>query len=184
MRPFRVGDRIKIGEIVGNVMEKTPFVTRIRTPKNEEVTIPNSTIMSAQTFNYSQSARSYGLILHTEVTFGYDTPWQKVHEFLLDAAKRTSDVLETPKPFILQTALSDSYAEYQLNAYIEDADKMARIYSDLHQNIQDTFNEAGLELTTPHYQAHRDGNKSTLPTSYLPDGYQAPPFHIKMEQKQ
>ena len=180
MRPFKVGDRIKIGEIVGNVVEKTPFVTRIRTPKNEEVTIPNSSIMSAQTFNYSQSARTYGLVLHTKLTFGYDTPWQQVHELLLNAAKRTSDVLEDPKPFILQTALNDFYAEYQLNVYINDADKMPRVYSNLHQNIQDVFNEAGLELTAPHYQAHRDGNKSTLPPAYLPDGYQAPPFHVKV----
>jgi small-conductance mechanosensitive channel len=152
MRPFKVGDRIKIGEIVGNVIEKTPFVTRIRTPKNEEVTIPNSTIMSAQTFNYSQSARTCGLVLHTELTFGYDTPWKQVHELLLNAAKRTPNIMETPKPFILQTALDDFYAEYQLNVYINDADKMPRVYSDLHQNIQDTFNEAGLDLLSPHYQ--------------------------------
>ena len=182
MRPFKVGDRIKIGDVVGNVVEKTPFVTRIRTPKNEEVTIPNSSVMSAQTFNYSQSARSYGLVLHTELTFGYDTPWQQIHELLLNAAKQTPDVLEEPKPFILQTALNDFYAQYQLNVYISDADKMPRIYSDLHQNIQDTFHEAGLELTTPHYQSSRDGNKSTLPTSYLPDGYQAPPFRVRVEK--
>jgi len=167
MRPFRVGDRIKIGDLIGNVVEKTPFVTRIRTPKNEEVTIPNSNIMSAQTFNYSQSARTYGLILHTSAGLGYDTPWQKVHELLLEAAKRTPDVLENPKPFILQTALDDFYVNYQLNVYVVDADKMAQIYSDMHQNIQDVFNEAGIELMSPHYQAYRDGNQTAVPVSYL-----------------
>ena len=166
MRPFKVGDRIKIGEIVGNVVEKTPFVTRIRTPKNEEVTIPNSGIMAAQTVNYSESARSYKLILHTELTFGYDAPWRKVHELLLQAAAQTPNVLETPKPFILQTALDDFYAEYQLNVYAGDADKMPQIYSDLHQNIQDAFNDAGIEIMSPHYRAHRDGNKTTIPAKY------------------
>ena len=182
MRPFKVGDRIKIGDLIGNVIEKTPFVTRIRTPKNEEVTIPNSGVMSAQTLNFSQSARNYGLILHTEVTFGYDTPWQKIHELLLNAAKQTPDVLEDPKPFILQTALNDFYAEYQLNVYVIDADKMPRIYSDLHQNIQEVFHKAGLELVASHYYAHRDGNRSTLPTTHLPNDYKAPSFHVKVER--
>jgi small-conductance mechanosensitive channel len=183
MRPFKVGDRIKIGEIVGNVIEKTPFVTRIRTPKNEEVTIPNSSIMSAQTFNYSESARTCGLILHTELTLGYDIPWRQIHELLLNAAKRTPDVLKNPKPYILQTALDDFYVEYQLNVYTNDADKMPRIYSALHQNIQDVFNESGVEIMSPHYQAHRDGNQTTIPASYLSKDYQAPPFHVKIENK-
>ena len=146
MRPFKIGDRIKIGEIVGNVVEKTPLVTRIRTPKNEEVTIPNSNIMTAQTFNYSESARTWGLILHTTIGMGYETPWRKIHELLIDAAKRTPDTMKEPKPFILQTALDDYFVEYQLNVYISDADKMALIYSNLHQNIQDVFNEAGIDL--------------------------------------
>lgn len=163
MRPFKVGDRIKIGDLMGNVIEKTPFVTRIRTLKNEEVTIPNSGIMSAQTFNYSHSARTYGLILHTKLTSGYNTPWRQIHELLLTAATRTSDVLETPKPFVLQTALDDFYVEYQLNVYVNDADKMTQIYSAMHQNIQDVFNEAGVEIMSPHYQAYRDGNPIAIP---------------------
>jgi len=180
MRPFKLGDRIKVGDVVGNVMEKTPLVTRVRTPLNEEITIPNSNIMSAQTFNYSYAARTYGLILHTKLTIGYDTPWRQVHELLLSAAGKTANVEENPKPFILQTALNDFYAEYQLNVYIVDADKTARVYSDLHQNIQDVFHEAGLELTSPHFQASRDGNHSTLPDSYLPDNYKAPAFNVKL----
>jgi small-conductance mechanosensitive channel len=165
MRPFQIGDRIKIGETVGNVIEKTAFVTRIRTPKNEEVTIPNAGILSAQTFNYSESARAYKLILHTEVTFGYETPWRQVHELLLEVAERTPDVYKTPKPFILQTALDDFYAEYQLNVYIGNADKMPQIYSAMRQNIQDVFREANIEIMSPHYRAHRDGNKTTIPAS-------------------
>jgi len=182
MRPFIIGDRIKIGDIVGNVVEKTPFVTRIRTPKNEEVTIPNSTVMSAQTINYSQSARTYGLILNTTFTFGYDTPWRQVHELLLSAAKRTPNVQENPKSFIFQTALDDFYVEYQLNVYVIDADKMAQICSDLRQNVQDVFNEAGVEIMSPHYQANRDGNRVTNPIPYLPENYQPPTFQVKIEK--
>ena len=182
MRPFKIGDRIKIGDLVGNVVEKTPLVTRIRTPKNEEVTIPNSNIMTAQTFNYSESARTWGLILHTTVGICYDTPWREAHEMLVEAAKRTPDVQENPKPFILQTALDDYYVQYQLNVYVVDADKMALIYSGLNQNIQDVFNEAGIELLSPHYHAHRDGSQSTMPTSYLPPDYKAPPINIKLDK--
>ena len=180
MRPFRVGDRIKIGDLIGNVVEKTPFVTRIRTPKNEEVTVPNSNIMSAQTFNYSHSAKAHGLILYTDVSFGYDVPWRQVHQLLLEAAGRTPDVMKKPEPFILQTALDDFYAVYQINVYIEEADKMALIYSELNQNIQDAFTEAGIELVASHYAAHRDGNHSVLPANYLPANYKAPLFNVKI----
>ncbi|MDE6268875.1 MAG: mechanosensitive ion channel family protein [Muribaculaceae bacterium] len=167
MRPFRIGDRIKLNDTVGNVMEKTPFVTRLRTPKNEVVTIPNSFIMSSHTVNYSASARQFGLIIHTTVTIGYDAPWRQVHQLLIDAARSTPGVLDHPKPFVLETELQDWYPCYQINAYIKDANRLAQIMSDLHQNIQDTFNEAGVEIMSPHYYAGRDGNASTIPSDYL-----------------
>lgn len=163
MRAFKQGDRIKLNDTVGNVIEKTAFVTRLRTIKNEIVTIPNSFIMSSQTVNYSSSARSYGLIIHSEVTIGYDTPWRQVHQLLIDAAKATSGVMPEPTPFVLETSLSDFYPVYQINAYIQDADKMTSIYSDLHQNIQDYFDKAGVEILSPHYTAFRNGNASTIP---------------------
>ena len=163
MRPFKLGDRIKLDEPTGNVVEKTAFVTRIRTPKNEVVTIPNSFIMSSHTVNYSASARTYGLIIHSEVTIGYDAPWRKVHQLLIDAALATPGIQANPEPFVLETSLSDWYPVYQVNAYIKDADKMAIIYSDLHQNIQDYFNKAGIEIMSPHYVATRDGNEITIP---------------------
>lgn len=167
MRPFKLGDRIKLNETTGNVIEKTPFVTRIRTPKNEVVTIPNSFIMSSHTVNYSASARQYGLIIHTTVTIGYDAPWRQVHQLLINAARSTEGVMSDPKPFVLETELQDYYPCYQLNAYIKDADKLAQIYSNLHQQIQDTFNEAGVEIMSPHYYAKRDGSASTIPSDYL-----------------
>ncbi len=167
MRPFKIGDRIKLNDTTGNVVEKTPFVTRLRTPKNEIVTIPNSFIMSSHTVNYSASAREYGLIIHTTVTIGYDVPWRQVHQLLINAARETNGVLEHPKPFVLETELQDYYPCYQLNAYIKDADRLGDIYSELHQNIQDTFNEAGVEIMSPQYIATRDGNESTIPADYI-----------------
>lgn len=163
MRPFKIGDRIKLNDTTGNVIEKTPLVTRIRTPKNEVVTIPNSFVMSSHTVNFSQSAREYGLIIHSEVSIGYDVPWRKVNKLLIEAALNTPGVVDDPRPFILSTSLNDWYPVYQVNAYIKDADKLAQIYSDLYQSIQDRFNEEGIEIMSPHYMAVRDGNASTLP---------------------
>lgn len=165
MRPYKLGDRIKLNDTVGNVIEKTPFVTRLRTPKNEVITIPNSFIMSSHTVNYSASARDYGLIIHTTVTIGYDAPWRQVHQLLINAARITEGVLENPKPFVIETELQDYYPCYEINAYIKDVDRLAQITTELHQNIQDTFNEAGVEIMSPKYVATRDGNASTIPTS-------------------
>ncbi len=163
MRPFKIGDRIQLNETTGNVIEKTALVTRIRTPKNELVTIPNSFIMSSHTTNYSESARDLGLIIHSEVTIGYDTNWRKIHQLLIDSAKATPGVSADPEPFVLETSLSDFYPVYQINAYIKEADKLPRIYSALFQNIQDKFAEAGVEIMSPHYTAFRNGNESTIP---------------------
>ena len=167
MRPFKLGDRIKLNDTTGNVIEKTPLVTRIRTPKNELVTIPNSFIMSSHTVNYSASARTYGLIIHAEVSIGYDVPWRKVHSLLLKAAQATQGVAADPEPFVLETELQDWYPVYQINAYITEADQLAQIYSNLYQSIQDVFAEADIEIMSPHYMAVRDGNATTTPKDDL-----------------
>ena len=164
MRPFRKGDRIKLNDTTGDIIEKTPLVTRIRTPKNEIVTVPNSFIMSSQSINYSRSAQDFGLILHAEVTIGYDVPWRLIHRMLIDAALRTKGILHEPYPFVLETGLNDWYPVYQINAYTRDAQRMALIYSELFQNIQDRFNEEGVEIMSPTYIATRDGNASTVVT--------------------
>lgn len=163
MRPFKLGDRIKLNDTTGNVIEKTPLVTRIKTPKNELVTIPNSFIMSSHTVNYSASARMYGLIIHAEVSIGYDVPWRKVHALLLKAAQATPGILPDPEPFVLETELQDWYPVYQINAYIKEADQLTQIYSNLYQSIQDIFAEADIEIMSPHYMAVRDGNETTIP---------------------
>ena len=119
------------------------------------------------------------MILHTTVTIGYDAPWRQVHELLRGAADRTTHVVKEPKPFVLQTALDDFYVNYQVNVYTDQASKMAQIYSELHQNIQDSFNEARVEICSPHYRQLRDGNSTTVPTEYLEKGYDPPRFRVE-----
>jgi len=183
MRPFKIGDRVQIGDVTGDVIEKTTLVIRIRTIKNEDITVPNSTVLSANTINYSANALDKGLIIHTTVTIGYDAPWKDVQQALINAALRTELILKKPEPFVLQTSLDDFYVSYQLNAYTKDANAQANIYSELHKNIQDCFNEAGIEIMSPHYGSLRDGNQTTIPSDYLSKDYEAPTFNIKQEKE-
>ncbi|MDK1079845.1 MAG: mechanosensitive ion channel [Anaerolineae bacterium] len=182
-RAFKVGDRVKIADTVGDVIEKTLLVTRIRTIKNVDITVPNGMVLGSHIINYSSVAQERGLILNTTITLGYVVPWRLVHETLIKAALVTSNIQEKPKPFVYQTSLDDYYVSYELNAYTNLPSDMAKIYSDLHQNIQDKFNEAGIEILSPHYQAARDGSHSTIPVEYLPKDYQAPPFHVSVRKE-
>lgn len=165
MRPFRQGDYVELNNTIGIVIEKTPLVTRLRTPKNEIITIPNSSVMSSPTINYSESAREKGLILHTEVSIGYDIPWQDVHAAMITGAKRTPNVLQDPEPFVLQLRIEDWYPVYQINVYITNVNIKPRIQSDLNQNVMDALHEANIEILSPHYIAVRDGNPSTIPSA-------------------
>jgi small-conductance mechanosensitive channel len=179
MRSFRVGDVIKVGEALGVVLERRLYITRIQTPKNHIITIPNSTILAGHVTNFSQVVREgNGLILHTSNTIGYDAPWETVHALLIEAARASKHILPNPVPFVLQTALNDFYVTYQLNAYTDAPELMPQIYSELHQNIQNKFNEAGVEIMSPHYTQLRDGNRTTIPADYLPPDYEAPAIRI------
>lgn len=181
-RAFQLRDMIKIGELTGIVVEKNLLVTRICTPKNVIITLPNSTILNSNIVNYSALAKrpsdTTGLILHTTITLGYDVPWQNVHQALIQAAQLTPHILAEPAPFVLQTALNDFHVSYELNAYTDRPDRMQFLYSDLHQNIQEQCNQAGIEILSPSYLAMRDGNHSTIPETYLPPNYQAPGFRV------
>jgi small-conductance mechanosensitive channel len=154
MRPFKIGDRVKIKDVTGFVVEKNLMVVRLKTHKNEYVTFPNLTILGDNITNYNTSSDEdeEGLILHAEVTFGYSTPWETIHEILINAALATDYVLKKPKPFVLQTALDDFYARYQINCYTKEVDKVPRIYTQLFENIQSGFMEKGLDLTSAHYE--------------------------------
>jgi len=185
MRPFKIGDFIKIGEVSGTVIEKTTLVTRVRTPKQEDITIPNSTVLSSSSINYSANANDNGngLLIHTTITIGYDTPWNLIHKALIESAMRTELVEKTPTPFVLQTSLDDFYVSYEINAYTKHPNQQPLIYSKLHQNIQDCFNEAGLEIMSPHYNSLRDGNKTTIPENYLSKDYKTPNFNVNNDLK-
>ncbi|MCL2209790.1 MAG: mechanosensitive ion channel family protein [Treponema sp.] len=154
MRPFKIGDRVKIKEITGFVVEKNLTVVRLKTHKNEYVTFPNIMIMGSNIINYNTSSDEDedGLIIYAEVTFGYATPWQTVHDVLISAAYATDHVQKKPNPFVLQTKLDDFYACYQINCYTKDVDKVPLIYTLLYKNIQDGFREAGIDMTSAHYR--------------------------------
>jgi small-conductance mechanosensitive channel len=184
MRPFKIGDFIKIGDVTGTVIEKSPLVTRVRTPKQEDVTIPNATVLSSSSVNYSANTitEANGLLIHTTITIGYDSPWVDVHKALIVAALRTDLLEQTPTPFVLQTSLDDFYVSYEINAYTKHPTKQPIIYSKLHQNIQDCFNEAGLEIMSSHYSSLRDGNRTTIPNDYLDKDYASPAFNVAKEK--
>jgi small-conductance mechanosensitive channel len=162
MRPYKIGDRVKIADTAGDIIEKNLLVTRVKTIKNEIITVPNSQVLSNASINYSQSSdRSDGLVIHSTVTIGYDVPWRLVHKMLIEAACQTPFIEKNPKPFVLQTSLDDFYVSYQINAYTNEPRRQAVIYSDLHALIQDIFAKNGVEIMSPHYRANREGPDTT-----------------------
>ena len=163
MRPFAVGDRVRIADTMGDVEERGILVTRVRTPKNVVITIPNAQVLGSHLINYSRVAQDSGVVLHTSVTIGYDVPWPRVHEALLAAAREVDGILDEPGPFVLQTALGDFTVSYELNAYTKQPERMGGLYSDLHKQIQVAFAAAEIEITSPTWHAVRDGNKTTIP---------------------
>jgi small-conductance mechanosensitive channel len=152
-RAFREGDRVKIGEHMGDVEEIRLFVTRLRTIKNEEVVVPNSTILNSEVINYSSMARERGLILHTTVGVRYETPWRQVEAMLLEAAARTEGLSKDPAPFVFKKELGTFCVIYELNVYCDSPRKMMLVYTELHSNILDAFNEYGVQIMTPAYES-------------------------------
>jgi small-conductance mechanosensitive channel len=150
---FRPGDRVKIGEHVGEVMDVRALSTRLRTLKNEDINIPNSEVLTTAVVNYSNFPREEGIILHTEVGIGYDVPWRQVEAMLIMAASRTGGLEAKPPPFVLQLSMGDFTVVYQLNAHCRSVKRMPRIYSELHANIQDVFNEYAVQIMSPNYEA-------------------------------
>jgi len=169
MRPFMIGDRVRIGETIGDVIEKSLLVTKVRTLKNEDVTIPNATIINTHLWNYTKNAKELGIILYTSVTIGYNVPWEKVNNLLLKAAKNTKLLSRENKPFVLHKGLNDNYVEYELNVYTKQPGKMAQIYSDMHAQIMNVFRKEDVEILSPQYISTRDGNHSTVPQENTPD---------------
>jgi len=178
-RAYRLGDRVRVGDTYGDIVATSLLVTKVRTIKNEEITIPNAIVLGNSVTNYSREAGTLGLILHTSVTIGYDAPWRTVHGLLVEAALATPGVLRDPPPFVWQTALNDFYVTYEINAYTAAAHDAPAIYADLHARIQDAFYAAGVEIMSPHYASLRDGNTIAIPEASRPPGYRAPGFRVE-----
>jgi len=163
---FREGDMVRVGDVVGRVEEIKLMTTRVRTPKNEKVILPNSNILNTDVINYTTQAHEDGLVLHTTVGIGYDTPWRQVEAMLLTAAQRTEGLEVEPPPFVLQQGLGDFTVNYEINAFCKTARQMPKLYSDLHANIQDVFNEHGVQIMSPHYIADTESPKVVPPEKW------------------
>ena len=150
---YREGDWVRIGDEEGQVEAMRMMIMRLRTRKNESITIPNSVILNANVTNYSAQEKSEGLIVHTEVGIGYDVSWQQVEQFLLEAASRTRDLKPSPKPFVLEKALGDYSVTYELNAFCKVPEKLPAVYAELHRNILDVFHENNVQIMSPAYVA-------------------------------
>lgn len=167
---FKEGDLIQVGDVMGTVTESKMMVTRVNTVKNESVVIPNSNILNTNVVNYSVLARKEGLIIHTVVGIGYDAPWRQVEAMLLMAAERTPGLLKEPKPFVLQLSMGDFAVNYQINVFCKDVSRLLVIKTDLHRNIQDVFNEHGVQIMSPAYRADPETPKIVPPERW----YEAP----------
>lgn len=190
-RALKPGDYVRVGDTEGTVAELGMLSTKIRTNKDEEVTLPNGVVVGQTTKNYSRLATERGVVLYTSVTIGYDVPWRQVHAMLQAAAGRTDGLRSDPPPFVLQTALSDWYVEYQLNARLDEPHRRTRVLSELHANIQDVFYENGVEILSPHYEGNHERpavssiplerwskpvlRQATVPPRSEPDSHQAIP---------
>jgi small-conductance mechanosensitive channel len=177
-RGFRVGDWVKIGDNVGGIISQNMLATHLLTFQKEEVVIPNSVVLGSHVTNYSLLGQTEGLVLHTSVTIGYDTPWRTIHQLLIEAALKTPDILAEPAPLVLQRQLEDSYVQYEINAFTRNPHAMFVTYSNLHANIQDCFYAAGVEIMSPVYHSLRDGNKTAIPAEFLPADYRPQGFRI------
>jgi small-conductance mechanosensitive channel len=167
-RMMKPGDLVKVGDTVGRVIELGFLSTKVRTPIGHEVTLPNAILTGTSVSNYSRYDAATGPMISTAVTIGYDTPWRQVHGLLVLAASRTPGVVQTVKPEILQTALSDFYVEYQLRCRIERVEDRIQVLSVLHAQVLDAFNEFGVQIMSPHFVAQPAQNVLVPPDKRAP----------------
>ena len=169
-RSFRLGDRVQIGETIGDVTSKGLFVTRIRTRLNEEVTVPNMVALGGRVVNFSSAPeRGEGLGLQVTAGIGYDVDWRQVHELMKAAAGETENILPEPAPYVMQNSLNDFAVEYILVAFTDQPKVMIQTRSALRQNVLDSFNEAGVEIMTPDVAALRNSVEPAIPAAHVPD---------------
>jgi small-conductance mechanosensitive channel len=155
-RALRTGDLVSVNGNDGVVMEIGALATKIVNLNHEEITIPNSVLIGNSIRNYTRLAETHGSMISTKVTIGYDAPWRQVQAMLTIAAEQTGGVQTEPKPFVLQRALSDFYVEYELFAHISDPMRRFFVLTELHSNIQDQFNEYGVQIMSPNFRDQPD----------------------------
>jgi small-conductance mechanosensitive channel len=162
---FKPGDRVRIGEHVGDVVHLGFFATKLRTPRNEEITVPNGQMATQPIINFTRLAEEAGLVLHTQVTIGYDAEWRKVHTLLIEAASKVEGVELAPGPWVLQRSLNDYHITYEICCITHRSHEQLLLYSRLHEEIQDAFARAGIEILSPMFNNLRDANAQTLPAN-------------------
>ena len=180
-RALKVGDAVQVGEVEGEVTSMSMLSVKVRTFQGEEVTVPNAVVISHSTTNYTRPMPTGGSFLGTEVTIGYDTPWRQVHAMLSLAAERTGNVRREPKPRVLQRALEDLYVRYRLLVCLEDPTDRAATLGRLLANIQDAFNEFGVQIMSPHYENDPDRRK-TVPAGKWFDAPARPDLQGALQQ--
>ncbi|MBI4893911.1 MAG: mechanosensitive ion channel [Acidobacteria bacterium] len=168
-RAFRLGDMVKIGEFTGVITEKSLLVTRVRSSRNEEISIPNGNVLSGSVLNYSARAAAGGVILTVEAGIGYDVDWRTVHALMLEGARATEHIIQDPPPKVWQAALGDYAVNYELRAATANTNDMWETYSTLRRNVLDAFNRAGVEIMTPSIFAHRDASGLAVPNEQFPN---------------
>lgn len=171
-RAFHVGDMVKMGDVVGIVLEKTTLTTRLRTIRNEEVVIPNSNVLTSTVVNYSARAASEGVALTVTAGIGYDVDWRTVEALLIDAARRTENILSNPAPVVFKSELANYAVNYDLMAWTnltDRPDRLMKTSSDLRLNVLDAFNAAGVEIMTPSVLSHRDASGLAIPPERFPE---------------
>ncbi|APR77750.1 Mechanosensitive ion channel family protein [Minicystis rosea] len=185
-RVYQVGDRIKLSDVIGDVVTLGTFTTRVRTIKDEEIVIPNAVVLNGAVTNFSAYAHDRGVQVHTQVTIGYETPWRTVHRLLIQAALATDGVRRVPEPYVLQRALDDFYVRYEVCAFTNRANTMHIVEAQMNQAIQDEFFREGVEICSPHYESFRDGNKPAIPNEMrgpAPSSHAPHAVHGRMEGK-
>ncbi|WP_282021838.1 mechanosensitive ion channel family protein [Ruegeria faecimaris] len=173
-RSTSIGDRIQIGDHIGDVVRIKLMETHLKSIKNELISIPNAQLMNSDVINFSKKTDGSGLLLHTTVGIGYEEPTEKVEAMLIEAARRTKAIKAKPEPFVLWTALADYAINYQINGYTTRGSIIPKIRSDLHRNIVAVFNENNVQIMTPSYIA--DPPEPKIPTEGW-DGHLAHEAH-------
>ena len=167
---------MRVNEIEGMVSEVGALSVKVINSRKEEVTVPNAVIVGTTVKNYSRLCRDTGPALTTGVTIGYDAPWRVVYEMLLTAADRTAGICKQPAPIVYQPELSDFYVVYQLMVRVETGADRLKVLTELHQNIQDAFNERGVQIMSPHFEGQPEGkvyvpkSKWSVAPDELPSG--------------